>query len=63
MDASAAPLELGIAWLLDHAECSSVIVGARTSAQLDQNVTAAEWTLSPEERDGVRRLALGQPND
>jgi aryl-alcohol dehydrogenase-like predicted oxidoreductase len=50
---------LGIAWLLSHEECSTVIVGLRSMAQLRENITATEWRLSPEERDDVRRIAVG----
>jgi aryl-alcohol dehydrogenase-like predicted oxidoreductase len=50
--------ELGIAWLLAHDVCATVIVGLRTRVQIDENVRAAEWRLSPEERDEARRVAL-----
>ncbi len=48
--------ELAIAWLLAYQEVGSVIVGARTPEQVEQNVRAAAWTLSPAERDEVRAL-------
>jgi len=51
--------ELGIAWLLAHDVTSTVIVGLRTREQIAENVRAAEWRLSPEERDEARRVALG----
>jgi aryl-alcohol dehydrogenase-like predicted oxidoreductase len=50
--------ELGIAWLLAHDVCSTVIVGLRTHAQVDENVRAAEWRLEPDERDEALRVAL-----
>lgn len=49
--------ELAIAYLLAHQEVSTVIVGARRASQLDANVTAADWVLTPEERDEVAVLA------
>jgi aryl-alcohol dehydrogenase-like predicted oxidoreductase len=52
--------ELAIAFLLAHAEVSTVIVGARTAAQLADNIKAAEWTLSAAERDEVAALARGK---
>jgi aryl-alcohol dehydrogenase-like predicted oxidoreductase len=52
--------ELAIAFLLAHAEVSTVIVGARTAAQLADNIKAAEWTLSAAERDEVAALAQGE---
>lgn len=52
--------ELAIAWLLAYPEVSTVIVGARTLDQVAQNVRAASWTLSPEERDEVAALVHGE---
>src|SRR5438552_2320232 len=43
--------ELAIAWLLSYPEVSSVIVGARSAAQVEANVRAGDWSLSPAERD------------
>ena len=51
--------ELGIAWLLAHDECATVIVGLRTTQQVDQNVRAAAWRLTDAERDEARKVALG----
>jgi aryl-alcohol dehydrogenase-like predicted oxidoreductase len=50
--------ELGIAWLLAHEVCATVIVGLRTAAQVDENVRATEWRLTDDERDEARGLAL-----
>ncbi len=49
--------ELAIAWLLAHPEVSTVIVGARTPDQVEQNLRAAGWALTPAERDEVAALA------
>jgi aryl-alcohol dehydrogenase-like predicted oxidoreductase len=51
--------ELAIAWLLAHEVCSTVIVGLRTTAQVDENVRAADWRLTPKERDEARGVAVG----
>jgi aryl-alcohol dehydrogenase-like predicted oxidoreductase len=51
------PAEAAIAWLLAHPVVSSVIAGARTPEQTTANIKAAEWTLSPEERDELTALA------
>ena len=51
--------ELAIAWLLAHQDVSTVIVGARSAAQLASNVTAVDWTLSAQERDEVAALTRG----
>ena len=47
------PARVAIAWLLQQPECTSVILGARTVAQLEDNLAAAEIRLAPEQ---VRRL-------
>ena len=51
--------ELGIAWLLAHEVCATVIVGLRTAAQVDANVRATEWRLTADERDSARGVAVG----
>jgi aryl-alcohol dehydrogenase-like predicted oxidoreductase len=48
--------ELAIAYLLAHSQVGSVIVGARTADQLPQNLAAANWKLTPAERDEVAAL-------
>ncbi len=50
--------ELAIAWLLAHAEVSTVIFGARRPEQVEQNLRAAAWTLTAAERDEVRSLRI-----
>jgi aryl-alcohol dehydrogenase-like predicted oxidoreductase len=45
----ATPAQVSIAWLLARKEVSSVILGARTVAQLDDNMKAAEVKLAPED--------------
>lgn len=51
--------KLAISWLLAHPEVSTVIVGARSADQLAENVKAAAWALTPEERDEVATIARG----
>ena len=51
--------EVGLAWLLSHEECSTVIVGLRSIEQVDDNIRASEWRLSVVERDEARQLAAG----
>jgi aryl-alcohol dehydrogenase-like predicted oxidoreductase len=50
-------LELAFSWLLAHKQVSSVIAGTSSIAQVEANVAAAEWTLSPEEFEEVNQLA------
>lgn len=51
--------EVGIAWLLSHDECSTVIVGSRSIEQVNDNVGASEWRMSADERDEARQIASG----
>ncbi|MHC4730440.1 MAG: aldo/keto reductase, partial [Planctomycetota bacterium] len=39
------PAQLALAWVLDHEEVSSVIVGATSGAQLEENARATEISL------------------
>src|SRR5262249_5333684 len=49
-------LELAFGWLLAHPVTASVIAGATTPAQLEQNCRAAAWLLTPAELSEVDRL-------
>jgi aryl-alcohol dehydrogenase-like predicted oxidoreductase len=52
--------QVAIAWLLAKKECTSVILGARTVAQLDDNLRAAEIALTAED---VKELdTVSQPD-
>ena len=51
-------LELAFSWLLRDPVVASVIAGATTAAQLEQNIAAAGWTLSPEDLAEVDRITL-----
>lgn len=50
--------EAAIAWLLAHPSVPSVIAGARSPEQVDTNVKAAEWAMSPEDRDELTAVAV-----
>src|SRR5215216_1147572 len=49
-------LDLAFGWLLGNPVVASVIAGASRPEQLEQNVGATGWTLSPEERAEVDRI-------
>lgn len=51
------PAAVSIAWLLARPEVSTVIVGARTLAQLDENLAAAQLTLSGDEIAALDRAS------
>lgn len=49
--------EAAIAWLLAHPVVPSVIAGARRPEQIDANIRAAGWVMTPEERDELTAIA------
>jgi len=49
-------LELAIAWLAGQPGVGSVLVGASTPAQLEQNARAADWRLTAEELAEVAEI-------
>ena len=51
-------LELAFSWLAARPQVDSVIAGATTPEQVEQNVKAAEWVLSAEEMVEIDRITL-----
>jgi aryl-alcohol dehydrogenase-like predicted oxidoreductase len=51
------PAAVALAWLLARPEVSTIIVGARTVAQLDDNLAALSVRLSPEELAALDRVS------
>src|SRR5499426_1671316 len=51
-------LELAFSWLLREGAVASVIAGATTPKQVEQNVCAAGWTLSAEDLAEIDRITL-----
>jgi aryl-alcohol dehydrogenase-like predicted oxidoreductase len=51
-------LELAFGWLLGRPVVASVIAGASTPEQVEANVRAAGWTLSPQELSDVDAIAV-----
>ena len=49
-------LELAFSWLLAEPAVASVIAGATSAAQVEQNVRAANWALLPEDLAEIDRL-------
>lgn len=50
-------LDLAFAWLLAHDVVPSVIAGATSPEQVEQNARCAGWTLTPAEKEEVDRIA------
>ncbi len=60
------PAAVALAWLLGQSGVSSIIVGARSVAQLQDNLRALEVKLQPEDRkelDNASKPAWGYPYD
>jgi aryl-alcohol dehydrogenase-like predicted oxidoreductase len=55
--------ELAVAWLLAHPVVSTVIVGARTPDQVQTNLGAVGWRLSPDDVGEVERLVRGTASE
>jgi aryl-alcohol dehydrogenase-like predicted oxidoreductase len=51
-------IELAFGWLLSHAPVASVIAGATSAEQVEQNVRAANWRLSADMLAEVDRITL-----
>jgi aryl-alcohol dehydrogenase-like predicted oxidoreductase len=51
-------LELAFSWLLSRPTVSSVIAGATKPEQLEQNMKAAEWKLTPEDLAEIDQITL-----
>ncbi len=49
--------EAAIAWLLAHPVVPSVIAGTRRPEQVDANIRAAGWVMTPDERDELTAIA------
>jgi aryl-alcohol dehydrogenase-like predicted oxidoreductase len=65
-EVGATPAQVALAWLLHKPQVTSVIFGARTVAQVDDNLPAATLALPPEmlERlDNASTFELGYPYD
>jgi aryl-alcohol dehydrogenase-like predicted oxidoreductase len=52
-------IELAFGWLLSHPQVTSVIAGATSVEQVEQNVGAANWRLSAEMLAEVDRITQG----
>ncbi len=62
----ATPAQVALAWVIAHQGVSSTILGARTPAQLEDNLGAMEVTLSLEHKawlDQLTEVELGYPHD
>ncbi len=47
------PAQVALRWVLDRAGVTSAITGIRTVSQIEENVGATDWRLSPEDRESL----------
>jgi aryl-alcohol dehydrogenase-like predicted oxidoreductase len=52
-------LELSFSWLASRPQVSSVIAGATSPEQIEQNVNAISWTLSADDVAEIDKITLG----
>jgi aryl-alcohol dehydrogenase-like predicted oxidoreductase len=53
-------LELAFSWLAARPQVSSVIAGASSPEQIEQNVKAIAWTLTPEDMAAIDGITKGE---
>lgn len=58
---SASPSQVALNWLIRKAGVSSVIIGARTTEQLEDNLAAAAWSLNDEEMARLDEVSTVPP--
>lgn len=56
-----APAALAVAWVVAHPAVTSAIVGARSVAQFEESLAAADLRLSPEDRAAIDALSVAPP--
>jgi aryl-alcohol dehydrogenase-like predicted oxidoreductase len=59
----ASPAQVALAWVVDRPAVSSVILGARTMAQLDDNLGSTDIELSPEQAERLDKASDPAPAD
>jgi aryl-alcohol dehydrogenase-like predicted oxidoreductase len=50
--------QLAIAWVLGHPAVTVALVGMRNVRELEENVAAVDWKLTPETRDQIDRIFI-----
>ena len=65
-DLGKTPAQIALSWVLGRAGVTSVILGARTTTQLDDNLGATGWRLDPDharDLDEATGFEIGYPYD
>lgn len=58
----ATPSQVALNWVRARPGVTSVLIGARSDAQLEDNIAAANWSLSPEEIERLDRASQPVPS-
>ena len=48
--------QLALAWVLSNSVVSVALAGTRRSSEIEENVLAADWEMSPDERDEITAI-------
>ena len=51
--------QLALAWVLSNPVVSVALSGPRRPSEIEANVLAADWTMTPEERDEITAIVSG----
>lgn len=51
--------QLALAWVASEPTVSVALVGTRRPEEIEENVAAANWELSPSERDEIKAVVTG----
>jgi aryl-alcohol dehydrogenase-like predicted oxidoreductase len=57
-DTGKTPAQIALSWLLHDRRVTSVIIGARKAAQLDENLEMGDWDIPEELRKGLEESAV-----
>ena len=55
------PATLAVAWAMQHRAVTAPIIGARNLEQLEPSLAAAEYDMSPEQRNEITALSIDPP--
>ena len=51
--------QLALAWVISNPAVSVALVGTRRPAEMEENVRAANWIISEDEREAIRSIVAG----
>ncbi len=51
--------QLALSWVFSNPVVSVALVGARRPSEVEENVKAADWLMTPQEREEIRAIVMG----